>query len=71
MRRHLLIGAIDPRFIAARGDDPGLEVVADDLARNATDEVQRVDVAADPVRQVLRPPRLGICLLYTSDAADE
>ncbi len=33
MRRHILIGAIDPRLIAARGDDAGLEVVADDLTR--------------------------------------
>ena len=60
MAGHVLVRAADPRLIATSGGDAGLEVVADDLARDAAHAGERVDVAADPIRQRLRPARFGV-----------
>ena len=44
----------DPRLIATGGGD-GLEIVADDLPRDAAEAREGTDMAADPVRQRLCP----------------
>ena len=56
---HVLVGAVDPGLVAARGGHAGLEVVADDLPSDAAHAGERVHVAADPVRQRLRPAITG------------
>ncbi len=60
VRRHLLVGAVDPGLIAAGGGDAGLEVVADQLPRGTAEEAEGVDVTTDPVRQALAPADLSI-----------
>jgi hypothetical protein len=65
------MGAIDARLVAARGDDTGLEVVADDLTRDATEEAERVDMAADPVRQALPTSPRRSCSSMTPSAPNE
>ncbi len=57
---HVLVGPADARLVAAGRGDAGLEVVADDLARDTTEAGKGAHVAADPVRQRLRPARLRV-----------
>lgn len=45
----LLVGAIDPGFIAAGRGDAGLEVVADHRLWHAADHAEGVDVRPDPI----------------------
>ena len=58
MGRLVLVGAADLRLVAAGGRDARLEVVAGDLPRHPAEAGERADVAADPIGQRLRPPRL-------------
>jgi hypothetical protein len=59
MRRHLGVGAIDLRLVEAGLDDGGSGVVRHDEFGNAADRLEGADVGGDPVRQRLRPGRLG------------
>ena len=59
MRRHLGVGAIDLRLVEAGLDDGGPGVVRHDELGNAADRLEGADVGGDPVRQRLRPGRLG------------
>ncbi len=68
---HVLVGPADPRLVAAGCGDAGLEVVADDLARDAAEAGKGAHVAADPVRQRLRPACLGVGEVGRAQHGDE
>ena len=59
MRRHLGVGPIDLRLVEAGLDDGGLGVVRHDEFGDAADRLEGANVGVDPVRQRLRPARLG------------
>ena len=59
MRRHLGVGPIDLGLVEAGPDDGGLGVVRHDEFGNAAYRLERAHVGVDPVRQRLRPARLG------------
>ena len=71
MRRHVGIGAVDQRLVEAGPGDPGAQIVADDLARNAAHERQHVHVCSNPVRQRLRPGRLRKGVAGGAEHGDE
>ena len=54
------MGALEPGLIAARDDDPALELIADERGGDAAEERERALVARDPVRHLLRERRLGV-----------
>jgi hypothetical protein len=53
VRCHVGVAAVDPGFVATGRGDACLEIVAHHLTRDAAEEGESVDVAADPVRQPL------------------
>ena len=59
VRRHLGVGTVDLGLVEARLDDRGLRVVRHDELGNAADRLEGADVSGDPVRERLRPGRLG------------
>ena len=59
MGRHLAVGPIDLRLVEAGLDDGGPSVVRHDEFGNAADRLEGAHVGVDPVRQRLRPARLG------------
>ena len=71
MGGEILIGPVDSRLIAAGGRDPGLEVVADDRLRHPAEELKRVDVSPDPVRQPLAEAGFGIGVVRGPQDRDE
>ena len=71
MARQIGVGAVDPGFEEAGFVDAALEVVGHDDLRASTDEGQRPDMAADPVRQLLRPCRLGVGIVGSAEHGDE
>jgi hypothetical protein len=71
MLGQFLIGAVDPRFVAAGGRDPGLQVVANHRLGYAADVGEGVGVGADPVGEPLRPARLGVGAVRGSQHRNE
>ena len=71
MPGHVLIGPADARLVAARGGDARLEIVADDLSRHAAEAGKGAHMTTDPVRQGLRPARLGIGEVGGAQGGDE
>ena len=71
MGGHLLVGAVDPRFVPAGGGDAGLEIVADELGGGTAIEGESVDVTADPVGQSLGPAGLGVGVVGGAQGRDE
>ena len=59
MRRHLGVGAIDLRLVETGLDDGGPGVVRHDEFGDAADRLEGAHVGVDPVRERLRPGRLG------------
>jgi hypothetical protein len=60
MRCHVLIRAADPRLVTAGRGDPSLEVIADDLPGHPGEAGKCANMAADPVRERLRPAGLSV-----------
>jgi hypothetical protein len=60
MGGHGVVSGVDVRLVPARLGDPAFKVVGNEDLRNATHERERPNVGADPVRQGLRPRRLGV-----------
>ena len=71
VRRQVAVGRVDPRLIPVRSQHAGAQVVRHDLARHAAQEFQRAHVRADPVRQALRPARLGVGVVRRAQHGDE
>lgn len=60
MRRHRGVAAVDLRIVTAGLDHRDLRIVGNEQRRRAAECLQRVHMAADPVRQRLAPARLRI-----------
>jgi hypothetical protein len=60
MPRQVGVGPVDRRFMEAGLGDPGLEIVADRLARDAAEISEGADMRRDPIGQLLAPHRLGV-----------
>ena len=71
VRRHVGVAAVDAGFVATGRGDARLEVVAHHLTRDAAKEGEGVDVAANPVRQPLRPARFGIGQVGGTEGGNE
>ena len=71
MRRHLGIGPVDRRLVEAGFDHGRLGIVGHDQLRHAADRLESPRVGADPVRQPLRPGRLGIGEVGRAEHGDE
>jgi hypothetical protein len=60
MPRHVGVGPVDRRFVKAGLGNPGLEIVADRLARDAAKIDESTNMRGDPIRQLLAPYRLSV-----------
>ena len=67
----ILIRPVDARLVARRLRDAGLEIVGHRSLRHTAEEVERVDVRTDPVRQRLAPARLGVGVARRAEYRDE
>jgi hypothetical protein len=71
VRRHLGIGSVDLRLVAAGLDDGDLGIVGNDETWRAADGCKRARVGADPITQCLRPGRLDVGEVPGAHHADE
>ncbi len=71
VRGHILVGGIGVGLIAVRLAHARAKVVRDDQLRNTAEEREAARVRADPVRQRLRPGRLGIGVVGRAQYRDE
>ena len=71
VRRHVEVGPVQPRLVPVGPIDADLRVVGHELARHAAHEGQRTRMGADPVRQRLRPGRLGVGVAGRAHRGDE
>jgi hypothetical protein len=71
MRRHRAIGSVDLRVVERSFDDAALQIVGNQQFRHTTEEAEHAHMSAGPVRQLLRPRRLGISEVRGAEHADE
>ena len=69
--RHLLVGEIDARLIAAAPCHSGFQIVRDHDLRHAAEEFKRAHVRADPVGQALCPGCFGERVVAGAEHGDE
>ena len=67
----ILVRAIDARLVARRLGNARLEIVRHQGLRHAADRSQCIDVRAYPIRQRLRPTRLGVGVVRGAERRDE
>jgi hypothetical protein len=71
MRRHRAIGAVDLGVIEGSLVDAALQIVGNQQLRRAAEKAEHAHMRAGPVRQLLRPGRLGISEVRGAEHADE
>ena len=71
MRRERAIGAIDLGVVERRLVDPALQIVGNQQPRRAAEKAEHAHMRAGPVRQLLRPGRLGIGEVRGAEHGDE
>ena len=71
MRRHGSVGPVDLRIVEGGLVDPALQIVGNQQLRRAAEETEHAHMGAGPVRQRLRPGRLGIGEVRGAEHADE
>jgi hypothetical protein len=71
VRRHRAIGSVDLRIVERSFDDAALQIVGDQQFGDAAKETKHAHMRAYPIRQLLRPCRLGIGEVRGSEHADE
>ena len=71
MRRHRAVGAVDLGIVEGGLVDPALQIVGNQQLRRAAEKAEHAHVGAGPVRQRLRPGRLGIGEVRGAEHADE
>ena len=71
MRRHRAVGAVDLGVVERGLVDPALQIVGNQQLRRAAEEAEHAHVRAGPVRQFLRPGRLGVGEVRGAEHADE
>ena len=71
MRRHGPVGPVDLGIVEGGLVDPALQIVGNQQLRRAAEKAEHAHVGAGPVRQRLRPGRLGIGEVRGAEHADE
>jgi hypothetical protein len=71
MRRHRAIGSVDLGIIERGLVDAALQIVGNQQLQYAAEEAEHADVRASPIRQLLRPRRLGIGEVRSAKHADK
>ena len=71
MRRHRAVGAVDLGIVERGLVDPALQIVGNQQLRRAAEKAEHAHVRAGPVRQLLRPGRLGIGEVRGAEHGDE
>ena len=71
MRRHGPVGPVDLGIVEGGLVDPALQIVGNQQLRRAAEKAEHAHVGASPVRQCLRPGRLGIGEVRGAEHADE
>ena len=71
MRRHRAVGAVDLGVVEGGLVDPALQIVGNQQLRRAAEEAEHAHMRAGPVRQRLRPGRLGIGEVRGAEHGDE
>ena len=71
MRRHGPVSPVDLRIVEGGLVDPALQIVGNQQLRRTAEKAEHAHVSAGPVRQRLRPGRLGIGEVRGAEHADE
>ena len=71
MRRHGPVGPVDLGIVEGGLVDPALQIVGNQQLRRAAEKAEHAHVGASPVRQCLRPGRLGIGEVRGAEHADD
>ena len=71
MRRHRAIGPVDLGVVERGFVDAALQIVGNQQLRHAAEEAEHAHMRAGPVRQLLRPGRLGISEVRSAEHANE
>jgi hypothetical protein len=71
IRRHRAIGAVDLGIVERGLRDAALQIVGNQQLRRAAEKAEHAHMGADPIRQLLRPGRLGIGEVRGAEHADE
>jgi hypothetical protein len=71
MCSELLVGALEPRLIAARERDPGLQLITHESGGDAAEEGEHPRVTPEPVGELLGGRGLGVGVVAGPQDADE
>ena len=71
MRRHGPVGPVDLGIVEGGLVDPALQIVGNQQLRRAAEKAEHAHVGAGPVRQLLRPGRLGVGEIRGAEHANE
>ena len=71
MRRHRAVGSVDLGIVKRGLVDAALQIVGNQQLRRAAEEAEHAHMRAGPVRQLLRPGRLGVGEVRGAEHADE
>src|SRR5271154_6838642 len=71
MRSHRAVGSVDLGIVERRLVDAALQIVGNQQLRHTTEEAEHAHMSAGPVRQLLRPRRLGTGEVRGAEYADE
>jgi len=66
-----LVGALQAGLVAARDDDPALELIADERGGDAAEEGEGALMAGDPVGYLLRERGFGVGIVRRAEDGDE
>ena len=71
VRRHRAVGSVDFGIVERSLVDAALQIVGDQQFRDAAEETEHAHMRAGPIRQLLRPGRLGISQVRSPKHADK
>ena len=71
MRRHRAIGSVDFGIVERSLVGAALQIVGDQQFRDAAEETEHPHMRAGPIRQLLRPGRLGISQVRSTEHSDK
>jgi hypothetical protein len=71
MRRHSAIGSLDFGVVERSLDGAALQIVENQQLWHAAEEAEHAHMSAGPIRQLLRPGRLGVSEVRSVEDADE
>src|ERR1700722_18863131 len=71
MRRHRAVGSVDFGVVERSLVDAALQIVGDQQFGDAAEETEHAHMRAGPIRQLLRPGRLGISQVRSTEHSDK